>query len=326
MVYFIYGGCMRILIFLKDENYCKALCRKITGSREEIILLVKVDNFKEEEQFDVAITDYEFYEFSNKFKLKNFDKWVFLVKNIEEDNVNDCKTDINKLFKYKGFRYLITDLMWFYYRYNEITEVHKGNGVMVTVFSDDNVKQCGKYAKKIGDRLSSGTKNKVLIVPLKYIDLESKEELNFNYSFKRFMYYVNTNKAIEPESFFFNDIHGIYRIKNNEIFNPLIDIRPDDFEHFLDVLINNIFDVIIFDIGNCLNKNNLNLIKISDFRIIIYERKNLRLIKNLKNKCKLGDEEIIEKIESGDETVKTYDTNKIIEKIMKKAIYYDKKF
>ena len=324
---------MKILMMINDQAYKVALSRVITTHKKEINIIYGRNNSIIKEDYDMILTDGD-YKKDDSFKDMDLrHKVIYLVREISEDNTTkfqesemEASEEYKRIFKYKGARYIISDIMWFYYMINNISTVKKGSGVIVSVFSDDGVNECTKYIRKLGADMVSEGMNKVLIIPLKYINLTDNKEVDMEHSFKRFMYYICAKKNIEPESFFFNDIHGIYRMKNNEIINPIANLKPSDFDRFIDVLINNAFDVIIFDIGNCLNGNNLNLIKISDYRIIVYERKNFRLIKELKEKCRLDDKEIINMVENGGDIITTYDTKRIIESVMKRAIIYDKKF
>ncbi|NLY82074.1 MAG: hypothetical protein GX078_04790 [Clostridiales bacterium] len=297
---------MRLLMLIRDNAYCNALAKGIALSSKEIkITIIPFCNDKIDiSEYNIVLTDGDVTIFTKEFSKEEMKKFVFLVNYLKEDTIykyENCVDEFpnyNFIFKYKEIRFFISDILWYYYQVTSEYNCHPIKGTMISFFSDKNVLNCSLYSKMLGKTLLDKEEKNILIFPLTYINSDIIMDDTVETNFKRLMYNINLNRKFPLEPYFYMDMYGLYHFRSKETLNPIPELFMKEFNGLIGYIMRNMFDVIIFDIGSNYNSNNLNVIKMSDKRIIVCEDKNSLLIDLIIKKCDLDEMHNINRIVS----------------------------
>ncbi|MBK5253638.1 MAG: hypothetical protein JJE03_04110 [Peptostreptococcaceae bacterium] len=288
---------MKLLMLIKDKAYCNALAKGIALSSKEIKITIKpfMTNKIDINEYHVVLTDGDVTVFTKEFSKVEMKKFVFLVNFLKEDTIykyENCIDEFpnyNFIFKYKELRFFISDILWYYYQVTSEYNCHPIKGTMISFFSDKNVINCSTYSKMFGKTLLDKYEKKILLFPLTYINSDIIKDDTVETNFKKLIYNINLKRKFPLEPYFYMDVYGLYHFRSKEVLNPIPELFMKEFNGLIGYIMKNMFDVIIFDIGSNYNNNNLNVIRMSDKRVMVCEEKNSLLIDYIRKKCDLDE-------------------------------------
>ncbi|HHW95583.1 MAG TPA: hypothetical protein GX736_06645 [Mogibacterium sp.] len=257
---------MRLAFLMRDTEYRDVLLEMISEADRNIYLEVGIESFATFEQSKtMLITDYITEDF-DEATLENIRDRTVFISSVQTDNSND-EAEYNIVFKYDGLNLILSEITRVYHKWTGEGSVDKGMSRLFSVCGEsDNLSSshCLSLARQIVFRHGGS----VLILPLGYINDYGISSLKDASKFIRLMYYINTKRNYNIDSFIRKDNYGINYLLMPTGINPIAYLESKEMIELISTL-SSLFETIIIDIGSSYSKINMMMLKSSDNAIIV---------------------------------------------------------
>lgn len=275
---------MRLGLLIKDIDYRDALVRKLSNYDNDIFVNI-IGKSGNDTSGCLVLTDIKPEEIDAEVLSRLKRRIVFLTDAdpvMRKDgggnraDAADPRNDLHFVFKYCNVQALISELSLVYNEWHGTGPRRDYSAKLISVCSEYDAfssEHCLSLARQIVYRNGG----KVLVIPLSYINdycTDEKEKIN---RLARLLYMVRTGRERDSESFTYTDSYGISALMLPPGQNPVAYLEEEELGSLITALASR-FNTVILDIGSCFRKENLSVMKSSDF-ILFYEtgRRDLRL-------------------------------------------------
>ena len=251
---------MRIRLFIKDEDYCKAMIKTI-GQLDKNVYIeignpadVSINNDR-----TIVLTDYGAGEC--RF---NTNKIVYLTIDPNDHIQVDNKTAQQRVFKYNSISSIFSDIEQLNYIWTGVTDSVNEVSSRVYALCSDNADDSCKLSQALARQIAFRRGGNILLLSLKYVNEYSLTDEAGNSRFAQLMYYMDIGKTIPIDAFVYTDAYGISYLRLSQGLNPLAYMKNEDLITTVRNLSQLKFETVILDIGDTYSEANISMINRAD--------------------------------------------------------------
>lgn len=262
---------------MRDTEYRDALIEMISEFNKDIFIEIADANGGGRDA--VILTDIRPEEIESDVLMRMSVRTVFItsVRSSDEPDDADRAYEIHRVFKYSGIQEIISKVSVVYSEWTG----DSGNAVTLSrcaaVCGESDLEssaRCMELARQIIYRHGGS----ILILPLGYInDYASDCEDN---CFARLIYMTSNGREYPAEGYTRTDSYGISYIRMKEGLNPVAELGGTHLNRLIASL-GSRFDTLIFDIGSCYRKENVEIIRKADGVIWIGSGRRVKSLESL---------------------------------------------
>jgi len=256
---------MRLGILIRDGDYRDALIDRLSSYDNDLFVNI-IGRNRGDASDCLILTDIRPEEFDNDILSQISGRTVFLSACPDEDNGSGDA--YRSVFKYVGVNTLLSELMLAYNEWRGNVSIRNYTGRIITVCSESDASSSDK-ASSLARQIVYRQGGRVLLMSLGYINDHGTNDDDRVNRFARLMYAIRTGRERASDSFTFSDSYGVSFLMLPCGINPLAYLNEDEIKGVIRALSGR-FDSLVLDIGTCLRKENMTLMKESD-NIVCFE-------------------------------------------------------
>ena len=265
---------MKIILVIKDLEYCKAFRNNIASVDKDVMVEVsRGGKLNGLDSKSIIVTDIE----PRKVDKKLIKQIVFLTKDPKDKGTEDSKTPYRKIFKYLRTSKILAFIEETYCSLTGEMERIDSSGTRIFAVCSDSNSSNGILCKTLARQIAYRHGGEILILPLRYINDYFDPNENDGNKFSRLLYYLKSEKECVLDSYLFKDNYGISYASIGKGMNPICKLELEDVLSLIKLFCKGKFETIILDIGDCFSDTNNEIISKSDSILFIKKGINFGL-------------------------------------------------